>query len=131
MQPGFQNLPLKVSTSDGRNFTLLEPFSFVTRAGEVYTVPAGSQSDGASTPQAGWNILPPFGPYWPAAFLHDWTYRYSNLPKPVCDSLLLEAMEISGVGEVERMTIYEGVHLGGWKAFREDRQMPDQEGKGA
>lgn len=121
MTPGFHELPLKVSSSDGRNFVLLAPFSFVTKAGDIITVPIGAESDGASTPRGTWNVLPPFGKYWPAAFLHDFLYRYTTLPKAECDNLLNEAMESLGVEEVERIAIYEGVHLGGQTAFDQDR----------
>lgn len=118
----FTNLPLKVSSFDGRNFVLLEDFSFTRPNGEVITVPAGSESDGASTPPEIWPVLPPFGLYWPAAVLHDWAYRYSKLPKDECDLLLNEGMAALGVHEVTRIEIYEGVHFGGGKAFAEDRQ---------
>ncbi|HZV33857.1 MAG TPA: DUF1353 domain-containing protein, partial [Verrucomicrobiae bacterium] len=111
----------KVSSKDGRNFVLLESFTFVTKAGETITVPAGSESDGASTPKPIWNVLPPFGTYWPAAYLHDYLYRYTQRPKSECDSLLNEAMESLGVIEDERIAIYEGVNFGGQLAFDHDR----------
>ena len=113
---------LKVSTSDGRNFTLLEPFTFLCADGTIVIVPAGSQSDGASTPELLWPTLPPFGLYWKAAFLHDFLYRCTPYPKDTCDNILLEAMECLGVNEIEAHTIYEGVHICGWMAFYEDRK---------
>ena len=119
---GFSTKTLKVATADGRNCTLLEPFSYTTKAGEVITVPAGTTSDGASTPRPMWESLPPFGTYWPAAFLHDYLYRDSKREKGFCDSTFLEAMESLGVGEFEAHTIYEGVHLFGWSSFKEDRE---------
>jgi len=121
MQSGFQDLPLKVSSRDGRNFVLLAPFTFVTKAGEIITVPAGTTSDGASTPRPIWNVIPPFGVYWPAAYLHDYLYRDTQRPEAECDNLLSEAMASLNVEEAERIAIYEGVHLGGWKAFKQDR----------
>lgn len=123
MQPGFQNLPLKVSTQDGHNFVLLEPFSFVRPNGEVITVPTDTTSDGASTPPILWPKLPPFGKYWKAAFLHDYLYRCTTRPKSECDTIFNEAMESLQVEEETRITMYEGVHLAGWKAFRDDRQV--------
>ena len=118
----FSTDQLKVSTADGHNFTLLEPFTYLCKDGTIIIVPEGSQSDGASTPQILWNTLPPFGVYFKAAFLHDFLYRATEFPKEFCDNVLLEAMECLGVNQIEADTIYEGVHLGGWMAFNEDRK---------
>lgn len=118
------SLPLKVSSSDGHNFTLLESFSFTRPNGDVITVPVGSTSDGASTPRELWLTLPPFGDYWPAAYLHDWLYRESILDKDTCDIILAEAMEACGTEWIVRNTIYEGVRLGGWSSFTNDRSKP-------
>ena len=134
MTTRFQNLPFQVSTVDGRNFTLLADAFYVAKDGTRYCLPAGSTSDGASTPSEIWPMIPPFGLYWPAAFLHDASYRNAllvwngngwvkaALPKEKCDALLLEAMETLGVGFVERQTIYEGVVVGGGSSFATDRK---------
>ena len=124
---GFDRTEILVRTGDGRNATLVEAFSFTTKAGTVITVPAGSQSDGASTPRAIWQLLPPFGRYWLAAFLHDFLYRYTYLPKAYCDSILVEAMEWLDVDPVESKAIYDGVAIGGQAAFDADRAALDAE----
>jgi hypothetical protein len=133
MQNRFQNLPFKVSTLDGRNFALLSDVFYISKDGTRYCMIAGSESDGASTPQAVWNLIPPFGKYWPAAFLHDCAYRntlriwdglnwvQAGLEKDECDSLLKEAMESLGVNPVELETIYEAVSIAGRAAFYKDR----------
>lgn len=118
---GFLKTSLAVETSDGRNFTLLEPLSFVAKSGRAFVVPVGSTTDGASTPGILWAQMPPFGKYWLAAVLHDWAYRYSDLTKDDCDSLLLEAMRDLDVEQLEADAIYEGVRLGGQQSFDEDR----------
>ena len=115
-----------VKTGNGRSFELLEPMAYVTRAGTTITVPAGTRSDGASTPSVLWPLLPPFGDYWRAAILHDYLYRYTFLPRDYCDAILLEAMESLGVDVAVRRQIYDGVRLGGWKAFEEDRKELDE-----
>lgn len=112
-----------VQTSDGHNIVLLEPLAYRTNAGEVIIAPAGTTSDGASTPMTIWNLIPPFGKYWKAAILHDYLYRDTQRAKAECDGLLLEAMESLGVDKVLRDTIYEGVHLGGDWSFDEDRKI--------
>lgn len=117
----FRSSKLAVESSDGRNFTLLEDLVFDSKSGVTYTAPAGSQTDGASTPAFLWPTIPPFGPYWLAAVLHDWAYRYSQVPKGVCDDLLLEAMESLGVNKALSDAIYEGVHWAGMDSFDTDR----------
>ena len=132
MLPGFQSKNFKVATQDGRNFVLLEDVIYVTREGIAYTLPAGATSDGASTPQEIWLNFPPFGSYWQAAFLHDCAYRNTlliaatsnraELTKPLCDNLLLEAMELAGTHEFTRRAIYNGVVFGGEHSFDGDRK---------
>jgi len=118
----FNQTNIQVSTKDGRHVVLMEPLVYVTNTGEVITVPAGAESDGCSTPQAVWNLLPPFGLYWKAALLHDYLYRKTTRLKDECDLLFLEAMASLGVDLITREAIYEGVHLGGSLAFDDDRR---------
>jgi hypothetical protein len=123
-----------VRSSDGRNFVLQEPLEVVRDDGARFRVPAGATSDGASTPSEMWAILPPFGPWWLAAIVHDAAYRgtlerqmandtwmVAMLPKEQCDLLFLDCMSALGVEQGKKEALYEGVRLGGWKAFREDR----------
>lgn len=118
---GFSTDTLKVATGDGRSFVLLESFTYTAKSGEVITVPAGTASDGASTPRILWRLIPPFGPYWKPAFLHDYLYRNTARLKAECDLLLLEAMISCGVGQIEAEVIYQGVRDGGQPSFDEDR----------
>lgn len=132
MNPGFNILPFKVSTVDGRNFVLLEDVVYLTQNGHAaYVLPAGATSDGASTPPEIWLNFPPFGSYWPAAFLHDCAYRGTletvdgapaMLSKGACDELLLDAMAALGTHAFTRTAIYEGVALGGQSSFDADRK---------
>ena len=119
---GFSTDSLTVSTADGLNFVLVEPFSFTRADGTIITVPAGTTSDGASTPRILWPTLPPGGKYWRAAFLHDYLYRDTGWPKVFCDNTFLEAMEDSGVNEVEAHTLYETVSHLGAISYLEDRK---------
>lgn len=119
---GFSVDALKVQESDGKNSLLLEGFTYTTLKGEVIDIPAGSESDGASTPQFMWNLLPSSGDYWMAAFLHDYLYRYSDKPRGECDSLLKEAMYRLGVNKFKANIIYLGVRMGGWLAYRSSRK---------
>lgn len=121
MSGGFHTLPFKVATVDGQHFALLEDIVFERPNGEKITIKANEQSDGASAPRPLWNLFPPFGKYWPAAYLHDVLYRYSQLPKDVCDTIFKEAMQALGVDEETVFSLYESVHFGGQAAFDEDR----------
>lgn len=115
-----------VQTSDGRTFRLLEPLVYVSpQHGSTTTVPAGFESDGASTPQLVWEIVPPFGQYFRGAVLHDWLYRETYLPREYCDSLFCEAMAALGVPDPMRETIHAAVRLGGAGPFNRDRALLD------
>ena len=125
---------LLVRTSDGRNVILQEPLEFVRGSDMViFRAPAGSASDGISTPSEIWLHFPPFGTWWRAGIIHDAAYRdtlevfqdgqwvKAHLSKDDSDQLFLEAMASLGVGEMDRNTIYQGVHLAGARAFHDDR----------
>ena len=118
---GFSVDKFKVETDDGRISSLLEEVFYRTADGELIHLPVDTRSDGASIPQVLWNILPPFGRYWMAAFLHDYLYRVLQMPKERCDELLLEAMLGCGVDELTAQVIYCGVHYGGQHSFTQDR----------
>lgn len=118
----FRGDSAKFESGDGRNIALSDPLIFDSlERGATTTVPAGFQSDGASTPRLVWQIVPPFGAYWRGAVLHDWLYRETYLPREFCDGVFLEAMVSLGVSPVERTAIYDALRLfGGW-AFQLDR----------
>lgn len=117
---------LSTKSRDGHNFKLIEEFSFTCKDGTVIIVPVGAESDGASTPRIVWDIIPPFGLYWMAAFLHDYLYRYTKYTKEFCDGVLLEAMECLGVDEETREIIYDAVKDFGHEAFNNDRKIQPQ-----
>lgn len=121
MNTGFSVEKLSVETSDGRNVSVIVPFTYTCEDGSVISIPEHDTSDGASTPRFIWTIIPPFGVYWMAAVLHDFLYRFTDLPKDRCDNILYEAMIRLGTDKLEAWNIYEGVHLGGQSSFDEDR----------
>jgi hypothetical protein len=148
MMPGFQSRFVEsICDQDGRNWKLLTPIIYCAKSGQIYIVPRGASTDGASTPAIIASIYPPFGAYWQSAILHDSCYQntlraqpagfqpasgalshqevaqmpLAALAKEDCDLLLLEAMELSGVDETTARVIYEGVKLGGASSFKADR----------
>ena len=119
----------QVSTSDGRNFTLLSPVAYFTNIHdclEKLVIPEGTESDGASIPELCW-IIPgfaPFGLHWRAAVLHDALYRGGlgfMWKREECDGIFLEAMISSGVELNHANTIYNAVREFGQAAFDRDR----------
>ena len=113
-------------SGDGLNFELVLPVLFKRPpqvGGEVIIIPAGAQSDGASTPAALWAIgFPPFGDHWRAAFVHDYLYRKTQLPKAEADLIFMEAMLAGGVPYDRARWLYNGVDQGGTGAFENDRK---------
>jgi hypothetical protein len=109
-----------VYTEDGRNFILTEDYAYERKDGCRITIPKGATSDGASTPPALWPTLPPFGRYWPAAYLHDYLYRNPSPDKDFADETLLDAMEFLGVWDVDAKIIYEGVARFGSSSYEAD-----------
>jgi hypothetical protein len=83
----------------------------------VIVVSAGFVTDLASIPRLFWDILPPFGKYTEAAVIHDWLYRCHLFPRAICDAVLLEAMQLCGVGWISRQIIYRNVRAFGWAAW--------------
>jgi hypothetical protein len=116
-QYGFIGVVSFHQNPDGRTFTTDNEFKFVTKAGWVITVPAGTVTDLASVPRIFWTILPSWGTYTDAAILHDHLYRYQPCTKREADDVLLEAMIDTNVVPWQRFVIYEGVRLGGYRSW--------------
>lgn len=126
---GFSSRSARVETADGRHVRLLEPLTFTRPeavGGQVYIIPAGAESDGASIPQFVWSTgLAPFGIWWLACVLHDCAYRVTTRPavddRATADLLLWEAMESLGVPASIARTIYTTVRVAGQAAWDADR----------
>jgi hypothetical protein len=138
--------PLRVERLDGpRRWRVYEAFTY--RIGDpdsdqYIVVPKGFVTDLASIPRGLWNLFPPAGgQYDKAAVLHDYLYNggciveireeldeygYYNetehsliVTRRLADHVLLEAMQVLGVGWFARSTIYAGVRVGGRRAWRD------------
>lgn len=117
----FSRTKIDVSTSDGHFFTLLEAVTYVAKSGDAYVIPAGTITDGVSSPRPLWPLVAPFGYPWLAAVLHDFLYVESVVPKRECDDLFLEAMLSLGVTRITAYSLYASVRWLGWRSFRRDR----------
>lgn len=80
-------------------------------------VPKGFKWDGGSVPRIFWNIVDPWGSASKAYLLHDWLYSTQQRSRLVSDAILMEAMEVLGVGLIKRKLIFRGVRIGGWVAW--------------
>jgi len=115
-----------------RRWWLEAPLGYRSRAGRVFIVPAGFETDGASVPRVLWWLYPPFGgEYDRAAVVHDDLYARAedfagadrgHLSRGEADELMREMMEVDGFRKTGRWTIYTGVRLGGWVAWRRYRR---------
>ena len=111
-----------LTTADFR-IRLVDKLRFFSEERQCWLeVPAGFESDGCSTPQQVWNILPPFGRYLPGAVGHDYYYRETWHDRKFCDDVFMEMMVSLGCSEVQRMLIYEALRVFGGIAFERDRQ---------
>jgi Protein of unknown function (DUF1353) len=137
-QDGFEG-PFVGSSLDGHNWVATAYFYWWWQ-GRRYRCIIGATTDGASTPQVGWNLIPPFGWYWLAALAHDFAYRaqcevqnpdgtWTRIQMAFDDAnqMLLDLMASLQTGplqEGEKRLIYEAVHRAGQTAFSDDLAMP-------
>lgn len=118
--PGARFLcPLELEWIDGTNWKLTAGFDYMSDVlGRVVDVPAGFVTDFASTPRIGWSILPPTGPYGPAAAVHDYLYRTPGLAsKRQADAVFAEAMSVLKVPPETIKTMYDAVVLFGASSY--------------
>lgn len=108
---------------DGRNWRLLLPYVY---SGQRWkgVVPRHFITDFASVPRIFWNVLPPTGPYGPAAVIHDYLYRTASVLRADADWTFREAMERCGVGWFTRQTMYLAVRSCGAPAYHRPAPKP-------
>lgn len=87
------------------------------------SVPAGFVTDFASIPRALWTALPRDGDYVWAAVVHDYLYWFQTTTKDIADDVLNAAMIDFNIPALNRIAIYEGVHLGGSSSWDENAQL--------
>jgi hypothetical protein len=85
-------------------------------------VPKGTLSDGASIPKIFWSFLGPHGPYFLAAFLHDYAYsaagqRDLGWDRYMADMAFEDSMQQDGVWFHERLVIITAVRFAGWVPY--------------
>jgi hypothetical protein len=122
---------------------LLESVRYTSVSGVVYEIPQYQQTDFASTPSAIWGaplFLIPTGWWAIPTLAHDAAFRntllvvnqdgtttLANLTEKESNDLLFEMMQAIKPNPTffeiaQRDAIYTGVTIGGWHAFKEDRE---------
>lgn len=106
--------PLRVEIlPNGRSAVLIRPFLVKTKSGKLIEVPAGFQTDFASVPRLFWRLIPPWGPYSPAAVVHDYLYATGIVSRKEADQIFLELMTRLGVAPWRRNVMYAAVRVAG------------------
>jgi hypothetical protein len=100
---------------------LTAPMHFWYKA-EMYIIPKGFVTDGASTPRPLWSLCPPMsGRTAEAGVFHDWLYSKDcllKLTRKEADYLFLIAMRDFKVAMARATAIHMGVRAGGAGSFR-------------
>lgn len=126
----------KTRTTDGqlqfgrfrdRIYWLLQPMNWKPspefREQEGYpevTVPVGFVTDLASIPRIFYTILPPDAEYTVPAIVHDYLYWTQSVTRTQADNIINFSMRDYHIGPITRNLIYEGVHLGGSLAWKDN-----------
>lgn len=117
------NGPLQVQLlPNGMSAVLIRNFEVKTRSGRLIVVPVGFRTDFASVPRPFWRIIPPWGPYSPAAVVHDYLYVSGELSRKEADQIFLELMERLGVEKWKRTAMYWAVRIGGRGPWDRERK---------
>jgi hypothetical protein len=108
------NGPLRVELlPNGISAILVRPFIVRCKSGRIVEVPAGFQTDFASVPRAFWRLIPPWGPYSPAAVVHDYLYTTGLVSRAEADKIFLELMKRLDVPAWKRNVMYWAVRMAG------------------
>lgn len=98
-------------------YRTLHFLSYKTKCGDVWCVPKGFITDGASIPRIFWSLIgSPFtGLYRRAALIHDYFYYTKLTPRWYADKIFLECMKDLGVSYWKRWAMWAAVRAGaGW-----------------
>jgi hypothetical protein len=120
--------PLRPAQCRGKQlYRLEEDFAYLSPAFGAITAPAGMVTDFASVPRIVWSYLSPEDPailY--ASLIHDYLYGIGGrlplrtLTRAECDSVLREAMLISGARRAQAAVAHRAVTWFGARNFLQD-----------
>lgn len=110
----------------GRSAVLLRDYHIELIVGgrhKVIIVPAGTQTDFASSPPRLWGLFPPIGQgITEGAIVHDYLYQHPGLfTRSDCDEIFYQIMLAMGTSRTRARIGYWGVRMGGWKPWNKYR----------
>ena len=116
---------IKVELYQKKNDTwaiLLQEIVFSYK-GQLYTIPVGFKSDGASLPRFFWRLIGhPFDmAYLREAIIHDYLYKYQPCIRKEADRFFFNLLEDNNLG-IKRYFIYWGLRIGGWVAWKKHKR---------
>jgi hypothetical protein len=132
MKPGFLETEIATRSSNGRDDRLLDRLHFRDIDGTLYQIPAGSETDGGSTPRLAWLIpgFEPTGTHWFDWILHDSAYRQTllvrrhiitwlpaRLTRLEADQILIRSLRIRGMDPIRRALVWSALRAAGWRHF--------------
>ena len=106
-----------------RLWVLTQPF-IVSVDDEVYNVPRGFVTDGASVPRLLYPICSPVaGPFGQGAIVHDWFYSVDgpDIGRLKADLVLYAMGRFRGAKLGESQLVKSGVNLFGWMSYKKGR----------
>jgi len=101
---------------EGKYFVLSSPLFWCRKPGDIYEVPKGFKTDGASIPRLLWTIAgDPWGKKWRRpACLHDYLYSIPGFNRALADRLFYEAMRGEGLRGTKAVLMWLAVRSCGW-----------------
>jgi hypothetical protein len=128
MTPPYFRTALRLEKIGPHDWRLLEPLIFESRLLRgALVMPAGAETDLASTPRFVWALLPKSGAWDYACALHDGGYRGTlqtadgqrvRLIRRLADDVMREAMEATAVPAWARRLMYRAVRWFGGSAYQ-------------
>ena len=99
---------------DGREMKTISRITYIDPNGLTWTVPAGTKTDGASTPKATWPMYPPFaGKYRKAALVHDYYCEKRTRSWEDVHNMFYFALRASGMDVVNSKIMWSAVYMHG------------------
>lgn len=107
-------LDVELVSDDPVLWRILKPLVYDSDAAGLLVVPSDFETDFASVPRLPLAFLLAGDTCHKAAVVHDWLYTPpERFPRDLCDKVLREAAEASGVPFWRRWLVWAGVRIGG------------------
>lgn len=113
-------LHVELVNDDPVRWRLVKPLAYESDAAGILVVPSDFETDFASVPRLPLVFLMAGETCHRAAVVHDWLYSPpERFSRSVCDKILREAAQASGVSFWRRWLVWAGVRVGGGGNYQE------------